>query len=74
MSVEMPAKDNKLIIMNVSGLYFMGSTSAVEQVQILQEEYHGPENLLIKKLNHLYHSVLLMAQSGSNCNFTGLVQ
>lgn len=52
----------------------MGSTSAVEQVLILQEEYHGPENLPIKKPSLLYHSPSLTAQSGSICNILGPVQ
>lgn len=52
----------------------MGSTSAVEQVLILQEEYHGPENLPIKKPSLLYHLASLMAQSGSNFDFVSPVQ
>jgi len=48
----------------------MGSTSAQDLVQVLQEEYHGQENSLMRKLHLFFHLALLMAQNGSNCSLT----
>lgn len=44
----------------------MDNTNAVDQGPDLQEEFHGQESLLMKKLSLLFHLALLMVLNGSN--------
>jgi len=48
-------------------LFFMDSTSAQDLVQILQGEFHGQENSLMRKLHLFCHLASLMGLNGSNC-------
>lgn len=57
------------LIWKIAGQCIMGNTSAVDQGQILQEECHGPENLVMKKLSLLFHLASLMALNGSESKY-----
>lgn len=59
-----------IIVLRVAhtGLCSMDNTNAQDQEQNLQEEWHGRENSLMRKLNPLFHLTSLMALNGSECN------
>lgn len=59
---------NVLVLIGVAGLCSMGNTNAQDQELALQEEFHGQENSLMRKLSLLFHLATLMGLNGLKNN------